>query len=52
LKIYKVQEPLPVLVINGKTYNGFKSVDEIEGLLPKNLVKLQQEKSNSQEETQ
>lgn len=36
--IYKIQGQLPGLVINGKTVSGFKTVEDIEMLLPKELV--------------
>jgi hypothetical protein len=36
--IYKVQNSLPGLVINGKTLSGFKTVEEIEEILPKELT--------------
>lgn len=40
--IYKVDEPLPVLVINSKTQSGFKTLEEIEALLPKDFIKRSQ----------
>ncbi len=43
--IYKVDEPLPVLVINGKTYSGFKTLEEVEALLPKDFIKKAQAKA-------
>ncbi len=33
-QIFKVGSTLPAIVIDDKTYTGFKSVEEIEGLLP------------------
>lgn len=36
--IYKVQSSLPGLVVNGKTLSGFKTVEEVELLLPKELT--------------
>lgn len=36
--IYKIQNNLPELVVNGKTVSGFKTVDELEILLPKELT--------------
>ena len=36
--IYKIQSSLPGLVINGKTFSGFKTVEEVELLLPKSLT--------------
>jgi hypothetical protein len=32
--IYKVQPPFPALVIKEKSYNGFKSIDDIVKLIP------------------
>lgn len=32
--IHKVADPFPVLVIGGVTYNGFKSIDDIQKLVP------------------
>lgn len=46
--IYKVGEPLPTLVINGKTYAGFKTLEQLEALLPKDFVKKAQEKAAAQ----
>jgi hypothetical protein len=37
--IYKVVGPLPALVVNGKTSTGFKTLEELEALLPKEFVK-------------
>jgi len=34
VSIYKVQDNLPAIVINGKVYNGFKSIEEIEKTFP------------------
>ncbi len=36
--IYKVQDTLPGLVVQGKTSSGFKTLEEIEKLLPKELI--------------
>lgn len=36
--IYKIQNSLPGLVINGKTFSGFKTVEDVELLLPKSLT--------------
>jgi hypothetical protein len=36
--IYKINDTLPALVIQGKTLSGFKTVEELEKLLPKELV--------------
>ncbi len=43
--IYKIPEPLPVLVINGKTFSGFKTIEEVEALLPKEFVRQAQQKA-------
>ena len=32
--ISKVKEPFPALIIKGKTYSGFKSIEDIEALVP------------------
>lgn len=32
--IYKIKEPLPGLVINGKTYSGFHSIEDIQAIAP------------------
>ena len=34
ISIYKVGDKLPALVINGKVYSGFQSVEEIEKTFP------------------
>lgn len=47
--IYKVGENLPALVVNGKTYTGFKTLEELEGLLPKEFIRKAQEKAKSQQ---
>lgn len=39
--IYKIQNSLPSLVVNGKTVSGFKTVEELEILLPKELTNPQ-----------
>lgn len=36
--IYKVEDKLPSLVVQGKTVSGFKTVEELESLLPKDLT--------------
>ncbi len=36
-QIFKVKNELPALVIDDKTYTGFKTVEEIEGLLPESF---------------
>ena len=43
--IYKVGEPLPALVVNGKTYAGFRTLEQLEALLPKDFIKRAQEKA-------
>lgn len=35
--IYRLDEALPVLIIEDKTYTGFKTLEELEGLLPDTL---------------
>ncbi len=35
--IYRIKAPLPALVIEDKTYTGYKSVEELEALLPDTL---------------
>ena len=37
-KIYKIPSGLPALVIEDKTYTGYKSVEELEKLLPERLL--------------
>ena len=36
--IYKIQQNLPGIVVDGKTMSGFKTVEDIEAMLPKELV--------------
>lgn len=36
--IYKIENTLPGLVINGKTVSGFKTVEDLEAMLPKELI--------------
>lgn len=36
--IYKLDDTLPALVVNGKTVTGFKSLDELTALLPRELT--------------
>lgn len=36
--IYKIPETLPAIVIEDKTYTGYKSLEELEKLLPKRLL--------------
>ncbi len=36
--IYEIKDTLPGLVIDGKTVSGFKTVEEVEALLPKELT--------------
>jgi len=38
-QIYKIGETLPTIVVSGKTVAGFKTIEEVEALLPKTLVK-------------
>jgi hypothetical protein len=37
--IYKIGDTLPTLVVNGVTYNGFQSLDELNALIPKQVVR-------------
>ncbi|MFZ2151731.1 MAG: hypothetical protein WAV09_01335 [Minisyncoccia bacterium] len=37
LSVYKVENTLPALIIQGKPYYGFKSLDELDALLPQSL---------------
>lgn len=39
--IYKIKGSLPELVVNGKTVSGFKTVEELERLLPKDITTTQ-----------
>jgi len=41
--IYKVDENLPALIINGKSYKGFKDREEIEAIMPE-LIKIKEER--------
>jgi len=45
--IYKVGDDLPALVINGKVYNGFKSIEDIEKMFPelKSIKKVEEVKT-------
>lgn len=43
-KIYKVEEPYPVLVINEETYTGFLSIDRMKEILPE-LKKIDKERA-------
>lgn len=45
-KIYKVEEPYPVLVINDETYSGFLSIDKMKDILPE-LKKIDKERALS-----
>lgn len=41
--IYKIDENLPALIINGKTYKGFKDREEIEAIMPE-LEKIREKR--------
>ncbi len=41
--IYKIDENLPALIINGKTYKGFKTKEDIETIMPE-LVKIREKR--------
>lgn len=36
--VYKIGDTLPALVINGKTYSGFQSLEQLRTILPKEVV--------------
>jgi hypothetical protein len=46
--VYSIDGPLPALVVNGKTYTGFKTLEQLEALLPKDFIKKAQEKAAAQ----
>ncbi len=48
ISIYKIPENVPVMVIDGKNYPGFKTTEEIEKIIPqlKDYLKAQKETSN------
>ncbi|ETB63615.1 TPA: hypothetical protein DIC38_03565 [Candidatus Nomurabacteria bacterium] len=49
--IYKVPDNLPAIVINGKVYSGFHSIEEIEKTFPElETIKKEEEKKSSQEQ--
>lgn len=37
--IYKINDSLPAVVINGKTYQGFQTIEQVRSVLPKQVVK-------------
>ncbi|MEK7129233.1 MAG: hypothetical protein AAB858_02685 [Patescibacteria group bacterium] len=37
LSIFKIDRPLPAIILDGNVYNGFKEKEELEALLPKKL---------------
>ncbi len=39
ISLYKIPKELPAIVINGKTYNKFKSVEDIRNIIPELLKK-------------
>lgn len=43
-KVYKIQPPYPVLVINEETYKGFKSIEEMKNIIPE-LKKIDKERA-------
>ena len=49
VSIYKVKNELPAMVFNGKVYNGFQSVEDIEKNLP-DLEKLKKTEDNANQE--
>ena len=46
-KIYKVSKPLPALVIDGKTFNGYLSVEKLESILPELANEKSDDKTNT-----
>lgn len=52
ISIYKVADELPALVINGKVYNGFQSVEEIEKTFPQlQTIKKKEEPKTTNKST-
>ncbi len=49
--IYKVGDALPALVMNGKAYNGFQSIEDIEQNLPELQTLLRQEEKPAEEQS-
>ena len=49
--IYKVGDALPALVMNGKAYNGFQSIEDIEQNLPELQTLLPQEEKPAEEQS-
>lgn len=45
INIYKIQKTYPSMVIDGKTYSGFKSVEEIEQMVPEIAKKIKDDKA-------
>lgn len=43
ISIYKVSDTIPAIVINGKVYNGFKTSEEIEKLIPEVVLAREKE---------
>lgn len=37
--LYNISEPAPIIIINGKKYSGFKTVEEIEKYIPELILK-------------
>lgn len=50
IDVYKVKNEMPAMVINGKVYNGFQSVEDIEKILPE-IKKLQNTEDINTEES-
>ncbi len=49
--IYKIPDNLPALVINGKVYNGFKTIEEIEKTFPELEKSVKEEAVKNQKST-
>ena len=47
ISIYKIPQTVPVMVIDGQNYSGFKTMEEVESIIPqlKDYLKLQETKS-------
>lgn len=51
LSVYKVENKLPALIIQGKPYYGFKTLDELNELLPQSLRVTEDEESEDTTKT-
>jgi hypothetical protein len=48
IAIYKVEDNLPALVINGEVHNGFKTIEEIEEMVPELKESLKTEEDQTE----